>query len=556
MLRKFTQLDYPHLSFLIGIFAGVLLLPQTSMAIDTDDFESYGTGDLQTVTSGVWGDSGNDFDIDSTDPYEGTRYLQQDSITIGATTSSTWDATTGSQVMRFALKRTNALGNGRIKLIDQNEVMVGGIYMEYNVNGEYDIWVDGASTSPETEYRYKTGDWVLIDTVWFFGTNEIALRARSSTDTASSSDWIWGGLQTSTSTTGLTWSIRDTNSGRIAIDNWGIGHTSSEDTTTISSCPDGATCWYYSDPAIDQVFASTSAARTHQGIYKVSEDDYVDLQFGCDPSSETCEGTYLDLTVRHKTSGTRYEYTDTALLEGSNPYSHAFDNTATGTYEQCLRIYTHENNWKWIPFLSNTAISLIYNQCRNYVVVSATSDADISAYWDGVNSGAIETSVIIDEQSDYVGTTDDLGVFATAIHDLYFTLIHMPPWGFVTVFVETLHNGSSTQLGTITMSFPTSSPMYGTTLDLDIDTGFATAIQTIRDEGYTSEHGDSFDTFLYWWNLAIYMMFSVWVLKAILGVIETTTSSGRVVAPQKEYTTTVSRTKYQGPYKITKSKRM
>jgi hypothetical protein len=273
-------------------------------------------------------------------------------------------------------------------------------------------------------------------------------------------------------------------------------------TTTIGSRTEVIS----SDPSIGQVLATTTGYSVEVNYY-ITEDDFCDSIF-CD--------TYIDVFVKEPLNNNVSHFIkklDSNLYSwGFDTIYHFFDSiSATGTYALGVRIYN--------DYPLGIESDKLYTVWK-FHVGSENTDQEIQAWASSSREMLWETQDYIEAGSEDIGTSDEPGIIASLFRDTVYDFLRLPPWGYVTVFLSTFQNGTSTELGTLTMSFPTSSPMHGTELDLDIDEGFATAIQTIRDDGVTGEYGDSFDTFLYWWELFWLMLFVIWLIKEVLGFFD------------------------------------
>ena len=250
------------------------------------------------------------------------------------------------------------------------------------------------------------------------------------------------------------------------------------------------------EPYTDEVLASTTSG------YMVSADVYVnadDLGLGNDGYIQFWLSPPLSDEV-HKSSPIPIESLDTT--ETYLYYYNSSYISATGTYT--MSIHVVDEGFYWDNDIRNTYFS--------FALGTENTATETQAYYETSRANDFETENYIE------GIIEEPGKLALLIDDVFSDFIHLPPFGYVVIFVETMQNGTSTALDDLTMGFASSSPLAGTTISLDIAGGFEQAIQTIRDEGVNGENGDSFDTFMYYWELMFYIAFAFWLVKELLGL--------------------------------------
>jgi len=258
------------------------------------------------------------------------------------------------------------------------------------------------------------------------------------------------------------------------------------------------------DPYTDEVLASTTSG------YMVSADVYVnadDLGLGNDGYIQFWLSPPLSDEV-HKSSPIPIESLDTT--ETYLYYYNSSYISATGTYT--MSIHVVDEGFYWDNDIRNTYFS--------FALGTENTATETQAYYETSRANDFETENYIE------GIIEEPGKLALLIDDVFADFIHLPPFGYVVIFIETMQNGTTTAFDNLEMGFATSSPLHGTTINLDLAGGFETAIQNIRDDGVNSEHGDSFDTFMYYWELMFYMGFAVWLIKELLGLSVLSGGSG------------------------------
>jgi len=158
-------------------------------------------------------------------------------------------------------------------------------------------------------------------------------------------------------------------------------------------------------------------------------------------------------------------------------------------------------------------------EVRKFNVGSATTFSQAQAYASSSREDNWNTVLNLEEGSDDIGTQDSPGVIAQIFRDTVTEFMLLPPWGYIVLFNQKMASGTaSTTYSDIAISFPDSSPVAGLTGTLPLKSAVEDAIQTVRDNGYTSEYGDSWDTIQYYWVLFWYVVFLFWFLREIAGI--------------------------------------
>jgi len=322
----------------------------------------------------------------------------------------------------------------------------------------------------------------------------------------------WYQLTLATSTPASRVSFSNTGS-RIAIDDLSIYTGDSIDAVDSSSECDTCSRIISTDPYRGETLASTTSGYQVNVEYYVSdsllgEDDFCNSLFGIGICT-----TKISVSIKKAASIEVYTFIEEVPDSGENLFFHFFSQVDDlGTYILETRIY---NSYIGSSYVSELNEDIVFD-VRKFYVGTSTSQEDIDAYWDGRGFG--ERIDLIEEGSLDVGTVTQPGTIATAFGGIAKEFLLMPPWGYITVFNETLQNGTSTAIGTMALTFSTSSPAYGQTLSLPITGASENGIQYLRDHGVTGVNGDSWDTALYYWNLFFYIAFIIWVMREVFGL--------------------------------------
>jgi len=305
----------------------------------------------------------------------------------------------------------------------------------------------------------------------------------------------------------------DESSNRYNIDDLSVYSGDSNDTQgQTSACP---TCTRIisTDPSMGEYIATTTTGYMVNATYFVAN--------GAQTSSsenDFCSGlsflrictTKIQINVKRADSTQVYIYAEEVPDDGEQYIQHFFEEiNSAGTYWLEIRIYNE--------FVGNDLLpseEILYYISKFYVG-TPTSQSALEAFWGTTDINA--RNELIEEGSIDPGDLTSPGLIPRLFSKTFDDFLHLPPWGYAVVFNDTMQNGTSTALGTLTMSFPTSSVAYGKTLDLSLTDGFSTAIDDININGVTSEYGNQFATFLHYWNLLWYIMFALWIAKEVMG---------------------------------------
>jgi len=494
-------------------------------AVLVDDFESYSSNsNLETATGNVWYYSdglSDSWRINSTQNYQGTRSLYCDGSGAGACSQGAFTSTDQSMthiVHTFYVKMSVVkdfavhfcqwtAGVCSSETIGLTISSTGSVYPHAEVSGipaldsQYDIQAN-------VWYRMQ----VEIDFV------EFKARVRYDTSTVSTpwSDWDDGDESIFVDTIRTTAS--DAN-GWTSVDDW--GSVSGIATSSSSGGREGETRLIRHDPAMGETLASTTDGYLQNATYFVA--DGVNTSFGTTrvDKNDFCNGisilrictTKIQLNVKRADSSYVNVYAEEVPDSGEQYIQHFKSNiNAPGTYQYEVRIYNAYIGSRWAPELNEE----ILFETGKFYVGSPTPQEDLDEYWG--RTPLEERNEIIDENSIDPGTISSPGLIPRMFSNVYDQFMHLPPWGYAVVFNETLQSGTSTELGTLTMSFATSSVAHGKTLELPITDGFSNAITLINANGVTGPYGNQFATFLHYWELLWYIIFAMWIGKEVLGI--------------------------------------
>jgi len=218
--------------------------------------------------------------------------------------------------------------------------------------------------------------------------------------------------------------------------------------------------------------------------------------------------TKVSLAIRKADSSSRYVWTKDITTAGQHDLSHWFDEVnSAGTYYFEIAIF---NDYPLFDLNKKFQVSAFYNG-------RPSTASELQTYASSTTGSLGDTVTFIEDYSDDPGSDDSPGVIAKVLIDIFNEFLHLPPWGYVTVFNETLQNGSTTAISDIAISFPTSSPAYGLSLTLPLESSIDDAITYINANGFNSTYGNTMDTIYALWNTIWYIAFIFWTVANVVG---------------------------------------
>jgi len=322
---------------------------------------------------------------------------------------------------------------------------------------------------------------------------------------------MWYNVLSTTGETAIRLNI--SGSGSAFMDDLSIYAGDSNDSQNQSSVCSTCTRVISTDPSTGEYVATTTTG------YMVSADYFVanGLQTGSS-ENDFCSGlsflrvctTKIQINVKRADSTQVYIYAEEVPDDGQQYIQHFFSEiNSAGTYWLEIRIYNEFIGNNYLP-----SEDVLYYISKFYIG-TPTSQAALDSFWG--TTELTERNEFIEEGSIDPGDLTSPGLIPRLFSKTFDDFVHLPPWGYAVVFNDTLQNGTSTALGTLTMSFPTSSVAHGKTLELPLTTGFSGAITQINANGVTTSHGNQFETFLYYWNMIWYIMFAIWIAREVMG---------------------------------------
>jgi hypothetical protein len=221
--KVFEKNRYLRAGGLLTALAVFLFAPSFTNASSNDNFESYPTGDVDSVTSS-WSDGSGSWNIVSSPVFEGSRSLACSSSSCGTPTTTASDLQSFSRIIQTGY----IYNDGRqqsIRLYDTNGNSM--LRVEFDNDGDH-IFAENDTTTETTSNSYATSTWVYFQIDIDF-TNSLF---RVNIDDGPFTPWI----DFFTTSNGIPsyWSFNSfTSTGGtvFAFDNWGT------DATTLSDIP-------------------------------------------------------------------------------------------------------------------------------------------------------------------------------------------------------------------------------------------------------------------------------------------------------------------------------
>jgi len=254
-------------------------------------------------------------------------------------------------------------------------------------------------------------------------------------------------------------------------------------------------------PSSGQTLATTTNGYTTVVQYYITEDDHC---------LALCE-SFAEISIQKVATSDKYIYNEAIPAYGYGTIAHNFSQiNATGTYVMEIRLY---NEWIFGAFRNEQLW-----QIQKFYVGSPTSQAVIDAYASSSRETGFNSIANIEAGSDDIGSQNSPGVISMALRDTFTQFLYLPPWGYVVMFNTTLMNGTTTAVTDLTIQFSSSSPAYGKTLTLPIDSGIDNALAQIDALGPSGEYGDTVATIMHYWALLWYGAFLLWIIMQLTGI--------------------------------------
>jgi len=305
----------------------------------------------------------------------------------------------------------------------------------------------------------------------------------------------------------------DESDNRVNLDDFSVYSGDSADSNLGVNC---STCTRVVsiDPSPGEHLATSTAGQQVTVVYYVSDglvssDDYCNQVFGIGVCT-----TKISVGVKSVVSSEIYTYVEEVSAGGEElSFFHFYDQiNHSGTYWIEVRIYNTYVGGSYVNALNEEVLYYV----STFYIGTPNTPEEIAGYV--AENGLTDRVERAEAGSLESGTLDDPSFVSRAFEDLTHEFLLFPPWGYITIFNETLQNGTSTAIGTMNLSFATSSPAYGKTLSLPITGASEDGIQYLRDHGVTGDQGDSWDTAIYYWNLFWYIAFIIWLMRELFGL--------------------------------------
>lgn len=199
--------------FLPLLFFGFLLVPSPVLAVMSDSFEGYSTGNLDSVTGGAWGYHGvdEDYEIVSSPVRTGSRALGCDDNTCGTPTTSV-NVSSNSYIHSGYFFNE---GRGQMIAFDNAN---GDTYirLRFDSGGDY-IFMDNLTSLELTSNSYATSTWNRFDVELDF----VNYRGRASLNSGTYTDWLEFSTTTSFWSEFRLYSTSASPGTMFAFDDWG-----------------------------------------------------------------------------------------------------------------------------------------------------------------------------------------------------------------------------------------------------------------------------------------------------------------------------------------------
>lgn len=195
--------------------------------------------------------------------------------------------------------------------------------------------------------------------------------------------------------------------------------------------------------------------------------------------------------------------------------------SATGTYAVSVQIYERIYP-PWWQFWDNsfTKKTLTKEEYR-FHIYSETDAQEIAQLYE-TEQAKIEQSITPCFDS---YTSNDC--LKSRFEELVNAVIYAPPLGYGSYLVHMLISTTSSSTAIeMTLTFSSTSPAYGSSLNLDASTGLAEAIASIRAMDIPTMDNNPFDQFMIYWNRIWYILLAFYILRRIYGTFDINFSAG------------------------------
>jgi len=487
-----------------------------------DNFDTYTTGELSSVSSGVWRQTlaGDDWQVDSS-----IYYSSPNAVTCsGDCNYATTTVNIGSIYSQiFQIYFTN-LGyfDSFIGTTTNNSMYGAGVSYFGGGGGGYQFYVNGDSTTNnnytktgQTQYRYPPlNEWITIQIAYDIAGQEIQARWISSGTT---SPWLTSTI-TRTSETYNVEGFYMTN-GNEYIDDWNYSQYSTSSTYS-NQCLSCTRIVEIISPYPEEVYLIRP---------DISVEYYVNSSDVIDENNVYIEFVYdsVKSLVYAQTENTNYSGgLDSQISFFDESYyfngSMSSDLSATGTYSAYFHIYERIDPPWWKFWDDSFTKKTLAKQSYRFFMFEETDALEVAALYEAEQQRVLqESSVCIDEFLSYACVREQ-------VNNAVDSIMYAPPLGYVTYLVKDILFATTTATSTfnLVISFSSTSPAYGKTIDLDISSALSGSIAQLDSMPLAGQTGSLFDNIMAYWIWFLRIALGFYILKRVFSMYDFSITTG------------------------------
>jgi len=219
--------------------------------------------------------------------------------------------------------------------------------------------------------------------------------------------------------------------------------------------------------------------------------------------------------------------------------------SASSTYYMSVTIVNKTTTWGLLQPLNELTGASSQRISETLTVRFSMGDftpqEDVDAYNAALGESLYDRQNMIDSNSDIFGDAANPGIFVSEWGAWAQQFLYLPPYGYVTYFNSVLQNATSSELGDMSLTFQEGTPGGGLTFTLPLNDVASSSIALLNANGGTGEHGNVYDTFIFYWESLWKIIFALWVIYQITGLMNFTSSPSvsERITPQQRVKSTI-----------------
>jgi len=190
------------------------------------------------------------------------------------------------------------------------------------------------------------------------------------------------------------------------------------------------------------------------------------------------------------------------------------DLTATGTHNAYFHIYERIDSPWWKFWNSSFTKKTLAKQSYRFFMFDQTSAYEVAALYENEQQITNEqASICISDYLSYQCLREELDTAVNAF-------MYAPPIGYVTYLVRDILMATTTSTSSIgfVVSFPTTSPAYGKTLNLDISGALSNSIAELDNTVLPGQTGSVLVNLMEYWTWFLRIALGFYILKRVFDI--------------------------------------